>query len=197
MRERTAVEARERLRERNPAPVGTALSASEADARVVDARAEASARGDALRALKGEARASERWDQSVGYRAFPEVVEANRGFERARVRWLETRLERALFVAWPEEPKLLDAFNWSYGEDFSAREGANAKSLTYMLPAVLKRDAPCVEAVAEICAVALLAEVELPVKARTRAIATLEASTDSLDDDGLETLKALKFSAVV
>lgn len=190
------MEARERVRERNPAPVGAAASASEADARVMDARAEASARGDALRALKGEARASERWDQSVGYKTFPEVVEANRGFERARVRWLETRLERALFVAWPEEPKLLDSFNWSYGEDsFRAREGANAKSLTYMLPAVLKGDAPCVEAVAEICAVALLAEVEFPAKVRTRAIATLEASKDSLDDDGLETLNALKSSA--
>ena len=188
------MEARERMRARNPAPMGAAVSASEAVGRVTEARAEASARGDALRALKSEARASERWDQSVGYKGFPEVIEANRKFELARIRWLETRLERALFVAWPEEPKLLDAFNWSYGEDFRAREGANAKSLTYILPAVLKSDAPCVDAVVEICAVALLAEVEFPAKVRLWAIETLEASMDSLDDDGRETMNALKSS---
>lgn len=49
------------------------------------------------------------------------------------------------------EFKMLEVFNWYYGEDLDARDGANAKFVTYMLFAVMKVLVLCV--VVEICEV--------------------------------------------
>ena len=130
--------------------------------------------------------------QNVGYKGHPEVMEAVLAYERAKVRWLETRLERALHEA-KGDGGVLEAFNWYYGETFQARDGANSKSLGYMLPAVMKTSTP--RAVSEICAVSLEVGAELPVKARALAIVTLESARSNLDEEGVETLAALKAGA--
>ena len=187
------------------APYAAATSESQATARVVEAYDAWLAIGENLKALKDAARASEKWDQSVGYKAFREVMVEVAAYDAARIRYVETRLERALVLFYEAKGesetgyKTLDAFNWYYGRDFDANDGANAKSLTYMLPAVLKAQAP--RAVAELFFVALNGGkngmpcgVSYPEKPLQQAIGRLEdaAEYDLLEEDELAQLVAMK-----
>ena len=183
------------------APYAAATCEREATARVVEAYDAWVEIGDSLKSLKDAARASESWDQNVGYKAFREVMAEVTAYDAARIRYVETRLERALtlfYEAKGEESKTLDAFNWYYGRDFDANDGANGKSLTYMLPAVLKAQAP--RAVAELFFVALNGGkngtpcASFPEKPLQQAIGRLEdaAEFDLLDEDELAQLAAMK-----
>lgn len=199
---RREMEKEAKARERRPAPEAAATTEAEATARVEDAIAELSARAETLKTLKTAARESPSWDQSRGYKAHPDVMAALREFEAARRRHVETRLERAL-VLFAEAKgdgdfKTLESFNWYYGEGFGAREGANAKSLSYMLGAALKTTA--FRAVSEMCLISLTAErdgpVPLPVKVRAQAVAKLKeaAEFDLLESEDVEVLEALKMA---
>ncbi len=183
-----------KARERRPAPEAAATT------RVVEAHTELCARAETLKTLKTAARESPSWDQSRGYKAHPDVMAALREFEAARRRHVETRLERAL-VLFAEAKgdgdfKTLESFNWYYGESFGAREGANAKSLSYMLSAALKTTA--FRAVSEMCLVSLTAESDgpIPLPGRAQAVAKLEeaAEFDLLETEDVEVLEALKLA---
>ena len=191
-----------KARERRPAPKAAATTEAEATTRVAEAHAELCARAETLKTLKTAARESPSWDQSRGYKAHPDVMAALREFEAVRRRHTETRLERAL-VLFAEAKgdgdfKTLESFNWYYGESFGAREGANAKSLSYMLGAALKTTA--YRAVSEMCLVSLTAEsdgpIPLPAKCVAQAVVKLEeaAEFDLLETEDVEVLEALKLA---
>jgi hypothetical protein len=198
-RERVERRAKEALEAKNrpPAPYAAATSEREATERVDEAFGKLTEASEVLRERKERARGSEEWDANVGYRAHRDVMEALREFETARIRCVETRLERGLClfteVKGDGDWKTLDAFNWRYG---AALEGENAKCLEYMLPAVCKANAP--RAVAEICAVALdggkTGPIELSQNVIKQAVKKLEDADefDLLSDEEAAVLHALR-----
>ena len=79
---------------RPPAPRTAPMSEREATERVEEAYIELAEASEVLRERKARARGSEEWDASVGYKAHDDVADALRAFEMARMRCVETRLER-------------------------------------------------------------------------------------------------------
>ena len=87
----------------------------------------------ALKDAKASARESGRWDDAVGFKAFPDVERRLASLEAARAALTESHLERcALKLA----PRSLASFNWFFGQPL--HDARNAPKLGFLINALLK-----------------------------------------------------------
>lgn len=134
-----ALEAAATFRAEPPAPPENPKEASERiERRLVTFRAALEKVGE----TKRNAQESDAWDPTRGYKPFEDVQDAVFDLDRRKTEVYEAYLEKAialLCLAKNEPPVSLDTFDWIY-EKNGARDGNNARTLSFMLAALCKHN---------------------------------------------------------
>mmetsp|Transcript_4963 Transcript_4963/g.10160 ORF Transcript_4963/g.10160 Transcript_4963/m.10160 type:complete len:254 (+) Transcript_4963:74-835(+) len=130
-KEKAAQEAKKR-----PPAVPAPTTAEEAQERVKVAFKRAQMAVAHVKQLKLEARESDEFNPDIGYKAFPEVMDAVDELDACKARVHEEMLERALLKMSEitGKPRSLDSFNWRFGDGTDR----NASCCGYMLQACQK-----------------------------------------------------------
>jgi len=164
------------LAKAKPPPVPPPQSAEEAEERLDEATRRCREAVQSLKECKLAARESDSYNPQVGYKAFPEVMDAEDDMFACKAAFQEAVLERCLLKMShvTGKPRSLDSFSWRFGDGLQR----NATCCEYMLRACGQDDAALAEVASEI--VAVLADDKLLDAIDPKVVSKWEAALDEV-----------------